>query len=135
MEYQLASTQAHDGNRSRCHYCPDKPANHPIERCWRIRTAIRGHFGAETLPEALAKTGGQRADTPRGRGAGRGGFTPSRGRGRAGWARGGSRPQWREVQNKVASLQADLDNLVLDEEPGEDVPGEEEEAEPDQLFQ
>ena len=123
--------------RAKCPYCPDKPANHPVERCWRIRTAIRNHFGPDSLPEALAKGGGPRHEGGRGR-ATRGDFHGSA-RGRGSW-RGGQRPQWRDVRNKVAALTADLAALGFEDEPAEDTEypnevGSDLAGEPDEDFQ
>ena len=119
------------GQQEKCHYCPDKPANHKVDRCWRIRTAIRNHFGPDQLPEALARTAGPKPEVNRGGPDQRGGF--GRNRGRGGWSsRGRQRPQqWQNVRSKIAALQGELDALALDE-PEED---EVDESQPDELFQ
>ena len=123
----------------KCFYCPDKPTNHRIERCWRIRTAIRQHFGPDFLPEALTRTsqdGGHSRSRGRGSAAprGRGTFHNNRGR--------GSRPEWKDVGAKIAAL---FDNLAIEsdanladsQEPGEDpeVGVQNGGEEPDDIFQ
>ena len=133
--HHISAAQAPD---AKCFYCPDKPANHPIERCWRIRTAIRQHFGADHLPEALGKAagpGGSR-DPGRGRGWSRGTHFRPRGTGLGGRGARGGRQQWRQVRNQIAALQLDLDNLALDEiEQGEEEEQQGEQGDPSWLAQ
>ena len=108
--------------KDKCFYCPDKPSNHRIERCWRIRTAIRQHFGPDFLPEALGRPG---QDSGHSRMRGRGNAAP-RGRGTFHNRGRGNRPEWKDVGAKIAAL---LDNLDIEsdanmadptQEPGED---------------
>ena len=117
----LGSLQGQPG-KDKCFYCPDKPSNHRIERCWRIRTAIRQHFGPDFLPEALGRPG---QDSGHSRMRGRGNAAP-RGRGTFHNRGRGSRPEWKDVGAKIAAL---LDNLDIEsdanmadptQEPGED---------------
>ena len=122
----------------KCFYCPDKPTNHRIERCWRIRTAIRQHFGPDFLPESLTRNN---QDNGHSRTRGRGSAAP-RGRGTFHNRGRGNRPEWKDVGAKIAALFNNLDiesdaHCADSQEPGEDpevgvqTGGEE----PDDIFQ